>query len=80
MNKNIILYITLETYKNKIINKILHIKKFFYEKILNNQHSNLYNFSTNLLLNEIKNNIRNIIEEYYFIEIVEFELLKAKNN
>lgn len=60
------------------MNKILQIKKIFDEKILYNQQNNLYNFSTNLLLNEIKNNILNIIDEYYFIGIIEFNLLKQK--
>ena len=60
------------------MNKILQIKKIFDEKILNNQKNNLYNFSTNLLIDEIKNTIQNIIEEYYFIGIVEFVLLKKK--
>ena len=45
------------------------------EKILYCQENN---FSTNLLLNEITNNIQNIIEEYYFIWIEEFDLLKQK--
>ena len=60
------------------MNKILQIKKIFDEKILNCQENNLFTFSTNLLLNEINNNIHNIIEEYYFIEIEEFNLLKKE--
>lgn len=60
------------------MDKILQIKKIFEEKILYGQKNNLYNFSTNLLLNEINNNIQNIIEEYYFIGIEEFDLLKQK--
>jgi hypothetical protein len=79
-NKNIFSHITLENYKN-LMNKILQIKKIFEEKILYGQENNLYNlynFSTNLLLDKIKNNIQNIIDEYYFIGIEEFNLLKQK--
>lgn len=60
------------------MDKILKIDKIFNQKILNHNQNIFFNHSTNLLINIISNNIKEIILEYHFIEISELEHLKNK--
>ena len=60
------------------MDKILKIDKIFYQKILNHNQKKFFNHSTKLLINIISNNIKEIILEYHFLEIIELEQLKNK--
>ncbi len=56
------------------MDKINEIKKIFYEKIFNNK--NTYNYSTNILIISIRDNIEELIINYYLFDNIEFDFVK----
>ena len=59
-----------------MINNLIIIKQIINEKILDNKFE--YNLLYYISFNSIKNNIKIMIDDYYLLDILEFENLKNK--